>query len=410
MHRWNMRPASGGAADVREEGAHRGKRLRDFPANLGCPWATVKKEGAIGWNRERIGQIDDRLALRNRMRLRKMVCMAVPSVVRPSASQPIGINTSAAVCCRNAMSLKTTDESADWGDWEDFCRVVEAGSFTAASDVSGVPKSSLSLSVARLEARLGIRLMDRTTRRMRMTEAGQTLYGRFAPLMNELRQADHDARSTRHEVAGTLRIAAPYETGWLHLAPALARLLKVHRDLRVEIDDTRKIPDLLEQRYDIAFIKTDARLPDSSLVSKRVVAMERAYFAAPELIAERGLPRQLSDIESWPMTVDPDDGYWDLFEDGHEIGRIAVSPNIRTPNVEIRVRAAADGLGVVRCLPEYVEELVARGQLVRLFPAFLSSPLKVYALTPAHRLVPAKVRALLNAFELVRDHGTDRER
>ncbi|SDD00236.1 transcriptional regulator, LysR family [Cupriavidus sp. YR651] len=299
------------------------------------------------------------------------------------------------------MLHNKADESANWGDWENFCRVVEAGSFTAAGDRAGIPKQSISLSLARLEARLGNRLLDRTTRRVRVTDLGQTLYARIAPLLNELRETDNDAKSTQQEVSGTLRLATPYETGWLHLAPALVKLLKAYPELKVEIDDTREIPDLLEQRYDIAFVKTDAGLPDSSLVSKYVVAMERAFYAAPEMIAKRGLPRQLQDIEAWPMMVDTDDSFWDAFEDGREIARIAVRPSIRTPNVEIRVRAAMEGLGVVRLLPRYVEDHIRRGELVRLFPSVLSSPLKVYALTPARRLVPPKVRALLSAFDVL---------
>lgn len=298
------------------------------------------------------------------------------------------------------MNTRKADESADWGDWENFCRVVEAGSFTAAGDVAGIPKQSISFSIARLEVRLGNRLLDRSTRRVRVTEIGQTFYARIAPLLNDLREADNDAKSTQQQVSGTLRVAAPYETGWLHLAPALVRLLKAHPALKVEVDDTRKIPDLIEQRYDIAFVKTDMRLPDSSLVSKHVVAMERGYYVAPEVIAERGLPRMLEEIAAWPMIVDPDDNYWDLFDGEREIGRIALSPCIRTPNVELRVRAALAGLGVVRMLPSYIKEELRRGELVRLFPHQFSSPLEVYALTPARRLVPPKVRALLDAFEV----------
>ncbi|WP_441649669.1 LysR family transcriptional regulator [Cupriavidus sp. M-11] len=276
---------------------------------------------------------------------------------------------------------------------------MEAGSFTAAGDRAGIPKQSISISLTRLEARLGNRLLDRTTRKVRVTDLGEMLYARIAPLLNELREADNDAKSTQQQVSGTLRLAAPYETGWLHLAPALMKLLKAYPDLKVEIDDTREIPDLLEQRYDIAFVKTDAGLPDSSLVSKRLMAMDRAFYAAPALIAKRGLPRQLQDIESWPMIVDGEDTFWDIFDDGREIGRIPVRPSVRTPNVGIRVRAATEGLGVVRLLSTYVEDHVKREELVRLFPTFLSSPLKVYALTPSRRLVPPKVRALLNAFE-----------
>lgn len=297
------------------------------------------------------------------------------------------------------LNTKKLDEFADWGDWENFCRVVEAGSFTAAGDIAGIPKQSISFSIARLEARLGNRLLDRSTRRVRVTDIGQTFYARIAPLLNDLREADNDAKSTQQQVSGTLRVAAPYETGWLHLAPALVRLLKAHPALKVEVDDTRKIPDLIEQRYDIAFVKTDTRLPDSSMVSKHVVAMERGFYAAPELIAERGLPRTLQEIASWPMIVDPDDSEWELLDGDREVGRISLCPCIRTPNVELRVRAAIAGLGVIRMLPAYIKDDIRRGELIRLFPHQYSSPLEVYALTPARRLVPPKVRALLDAFE-----------
>ncbi|MEC3768797.1 substrate binding domain-containing protein [Cupriavidus sp. SS-3] len=232
---------------------------------------------------------------------------------------------------------------------------------------------------------------------MRVTEAGEEVYARAAPLLAALRDVAADAKSATPEVWGTLRVSAPYESGWLHLSPALARLLKTYPDLRVEIDESRGVPDLIEQGYDVAFVRTTTQLPGSSMVSKRVVAMERAFYASASLCKARGLPQAPQDLEAWPALAEPDDQYWEFCQDGKEVVRISVQPRIRTSNAEIRVRAAIDGLGVARIASSFVEDYVKRGDLVRVLPAFSSSPSKIYALTPARRLMPAKVRALLNA-------------
>ncbi|AJG22436.1 LysR family transcriptional regulator [Cupriavidus basilensis] len=295
------------------------------------------------------------------------------------------------------MAPEEADDACDWRDWDNFCRVVEAGSFTAAGTRAGLPKSSVSASVTRLEQQLGIRLLERTTRRVRVTEAGEALYARAAPLLIALRDVAADAKSATLEVRGTLRVSAPYESGWLHLSPALARLLKAYPDLRVEIDELRGVPDLIEQGYDVAFVRTTTQLPSSSLVSKRVVAMERAFYASVALCSARGLPQAPEELEAWPAIAEPADQYWEICQGGVEVARVPVQPRIRTSNAEMRVRAAVDGLGVARLASSFVEDYVKRGDLVRVLPAFNSSPSRIYALTPARRLMPAKVRALLDA-------------
>jgi DNA-binding transcriptional LysR family regulator len=297
---------------------------------------------------------------------------------------------------RLIMTVQDTD-TTDWRDWENFCRVVDSGSFTAAGARAGLPKSSVSASVTRLEQRLGIRLLERTTRRMRITEAGEALYARAAPLLAALRDVEADAKSVTTEVRGTLRISAPYESAWLHLSPALGKLLRAHPDLSVEIDESRVVPDLIEQGYDVAFARTTSQLPGSSLMSKRVVTMERAFFASASLCRQRGLPKAPQDLEGWPVIAEPAEEYWEFLQGGKEVARVPLLPRIRTANAEIRVRSAIDGLGVARLASSYVDDAVRRGDLVRVLPAFISSPSRIYALTPARRLMPAKVRALLEA-------------
>lgn len=302
------------------------------------------------------------------------------------------------------MAYDASDDAMDWRDWENFCRVVEAGSFTAAATRAGLPKSSVSASVLRLERQLGLRLLERTTRRLRVTEAGEALHARLSPLLAALRDVAADARSATPEVKGVLRVSAPYESGWLHLSPALAKLLRKYPDLRVEVDESRGLPDLVEQGYDVAFVRTSTQLPDSSLVSRRVVAMERGFYASAALCKARRSPVAPEDLTGWPMIAEPHENVWEVCRDGKEVARISVQhARVRTANGEMRVRAAIDGLGVVRCSPGFVEGPLQRGELVRVLPAFTTTPARVFALTPARRLMPAKVRALLDAV------GTDND-
>ncbi|MGH8784086.1 MAG: LysR family transcriptional regulator [Cupriavidus necator] len=290
-------------------------------------------------------------------------------------------------------------KTIEWKDWEIFCRVVEGGGFTQGAELAEVPKSSASAAVARLESQLGIRLFERTTRRVRVTERGQRLYERVAPLFAELHEISAEATSDSAEVSGLLRISTPYEVGSQHLSESLTRVLRAHPGLRVQVDVSWDQPDLIRQGYDLAFVMTDTALHDTSFASKRVVLIERAFYAAPALIKARGLPRTPQDLQGWPTLGNADDRHWEFLRDGVEIARLDVEPRICTHNAELRLKAALDGLGVTRLSPRFVQDAVGQGQLVRVLPGYASSPLKVYVLMPARKLMPASVRLLLDVLE-----------
>ncbi|EYS84962.1 LysR family transcriptional regulator [Cupriavidus sp. SK-4] len=290
-------------------------------------------------------------------------------------------------------------KTIEWKDWEIFCRVVEGGGFTQGAELAEVPKSSASAAVARLESQLGIRLFERTTRRVRVTERGQRLYERVAPLFAELHEISAEATSDSAEVSGLLRISTPYEVGSQHLSESLTRVLRAHPGLRVQVDVSWDQPDLIRHGYDLAFVMTDTALHDTSFASKRVVLVERAFYAAPALIKARGLPRTPQDLQGWPTLGNADDRHWEFLRDGVEIARLDVEPRICTHNAELRLKAALDGLGVTRLSPRFVQDAVGQGQLVRVLPGYASSPLKVYVLMPARKLMPASVRVLLDVLE-----------
>ena len=293
----------------------------------------------------------------------------------------------------------------EWNDWETFCRVVEAGSFTAAAEVLGIPKSTASAAVSRLEATLGVRLMTRTTRQLRLTEAGSHFYDDIAPLFERLREVHADTTAASEAVAGTLRIAAPYEVGAQHLTEPVCRTLEKYPHLQIQVHISWEQPDLLASGYDIVFVMVDQVLPDSSLVARRVVMIPRALYASPTLLAERPPLKTPADLVGWPCLSGPDDASW-AFRPVGPVGdptaepiEIPIQPRLQTLNAEMRARAAVRGLGVARMARSVGDAEVAAGRLVRVLPDFELTALRVYALMPARKLVPRKVRVFLDALE-----------
>ena len=158
----------------------------------------------------------------------------------------------------------------DWRDWELFCEVVEHGGFSAAARVLGHPKSSLSAAVQRLESNLGLRLIERTTRHLRLTDAGETIYQRVKPLFIALHDTHGEALAMSSAIAGTLRIKSPYEFGAHHAGPVACELMCRYPDLVIRIDVEHEIVNPVAENYDIVFAMLEAPLPSTGIVITRV--------------------------------------------------------------------------------------------------------------------------------------------
>ena len=180
----------------------------------------------------------------------------------------------------------------DWRDWELFCEVVQHGGFSAAARVLGHPKSSLSAAVQRLEGQLGLRLIERTTRHLRLTDAGDTIYRRVQPLFIALHETEDEALAMSTAVAGTLRIKSPYEFGAHHAGPVACELMARYPDLTIRIDVEHEIVNPVAENYDIVFAMLEAPLPSAGIVIRRVFTLERGLFAAPSLLRT---PRRTAD-------------------------------------------------------------------------------------------------------------------
>lgn len=288
----------------------------------------------------------------------------------------------------------------NWDDFDAFCQVVDHGGFSAAARALDRPKSSLSASVSRLEAELGTRLLERTTRQLRLTESGESLYRDMAKPFAQLRERALDALAQGESVHGTLRIAAPYEFGAHHLAPVACKVMQEHPQLKVHIDVEHARVALFERNYDLVFSALEHTVAPSSVVTRRVYTLERALFASPELLAGQPPPLHPEELNALPLLAGGEDQGWAFTGADGATAEVEVrNPRLRSGNAEVRLRAAIAGLGVARITATFCAEAVAQGKLVTLLPQWRCEPLRMHALLPGRRLVAAKVRKFLERLE-----------
>jgi DNA-binding transcriptional LysR family regulator len=293
----------------------------------------------------------------------------------------------------------------DWRDWELFCEVVQHGGFSAAARVLGHPKSSLSAAVQRLEGQLGLRLIERTTRHLRLTDAGDTIYRRVQPLFLALHETKTEALAMSTAVAGTLRIKSPYEFGAHHAGPVACELMARYPDLTIRIDVEHEIVNPIAENYDIVFAMLEAPLPSAGIVIRRVFTLERGLFAAPSLLQRFGEPQTLEELARLPLLTGPSDKAWPITPPGGKAEHLSVEKaKLVSSNAHIRLQAALAGHGVLRVTASFTRAAVEAGSLKRLLPDHFCEPLSVHALLPARQFVPAKVRCFLDALE-VHAHG-----
>ena len=288
----------------------------------------------------------------------------------------------------------------NWDDFDAFCQVVDHGGFTAAARALDRPKSSLSASVSRLETELGTRLLERTTRQLRLTDAGESLYRDISKPFAQLRERAVEALAQGTTVQGTLRVAAPYEFGAHHLASVACRVMQEHPQLKVHIDVEHARVALFERHYDLVFSAVEHSFAPSTVVTRRVYSLERGLFAAPDLLHGREPPSHPDDLNGLPLLAGADDQGWSFTGASGESVELDVrNPRMRSGNAEVRLKAAISGLGVARITATFCAHAVAKGLLVPLLPQWQCSPLKIYALLPG-KMVPAKVRLFLDLLEL----------
>ncbi|MCG3190241.1 MAG: HTH-type transcriptional regulator DmlR [Burkholderiaceae bacterium] len=286
----------------------------------------------------------------------------------------------------------------NWDDYDVFCRVIEHGGFSAAARVIDRPRSSVSASVMRLEHELRTRLLERTTRHVRLTEAGAGLYRRIGPLFAQLRDARSEAAALEETVRGTLRMASPYEFGAHHLAPVACDMMARYPELVVQIDVEHAVVNPLERPCDIVFSMVEREALNTGTIARRVFSLQQGLFAAPALLERHPVPERPEALSELPLLATSDETTWGFVGPaGESITLAVVTPKLRSANAEVRLRAALAGLGVLHVTATYCERQVETGTLRTLLPDYACTPRHVYALLPSQRHPPAKVRLFLDA-------------
>jgi DNA-binding transcriptional LysR family regulator len=278
-----------------------------------------------------------------------------------------------------------------------FTKVVGAGSFSAAAREMQVSQALVTKQIQELENWLGARLLNRTTRRLSLTEVGTAFYERAARILEAVEEAKGAAGALQTVPRGRLRINAPISFGVIHLAPAVTEFLQRFPDVSVELLMNDRLVDLLEGEFDVGV--RIGRLRDSSLIARKIAPIRLAVCAAPDYLARRGVPRAPEDLakhDCLEYTYFESRGEWRLLNpEGDEIV-VPVSGRYLANNADVlRITAIAGG-GVILCPTFIVGEDLRSGRLVRLLPDYPPPEQALHALYPPGRHLSAKVRSFVD--------------
>ena len=277
-----------------------------------------------------------------------------------------------------------------------FVAVVDAGSFVAAADNLAISKAAASRYVSDLEQRLGARLLHRTTRMLSLTQEGELFLARCREILSRLEESEAEISTHSDTVHGLLRVSMPVSFGIRHLAPLWGDFLYAHPRLSLDISLSDRVVDLVEEGFDMAV--RIGRLPDSTLVSRKLASTRLMLCASPDYLDSHGWPAHPSDLVrhtvlSYSLLSTGD--VWH-FTGSQGAVSVRVNPRLRSNNGDTCVAAAIAGQGVILQPSFLVAHALASGQIVQIMPAFKSVELDIEAVYPTRRFLPAKVRALLN--------------
>lgn len=279
---------------------------------------------------------------------------------------------------------------------EAFVAVVDGGSFVNAAEALHLSKAAVSRAVLELEARLGARLLQRTTRRLSLTEAGREYYARCRQILAEMEEADGAVGAVTGQAVGTLRINAPVSFGILHLAPLWSVLMARHPGLELDVTLSDRRVDLVDEGYDMAVRITQPA--DSSLVYRKLATTRLVVCAAPAYLARRGSPASVQEIARHEVIAYSYRAGGDVWRFDTPCGpeEVVTRARMRTNNGDTCRAAALGGQGIVLQPSFLVEEDLAAGRLVEILPECRMAPIGIYAVYPSRRHLSMKVRVAVD--------------
>jgi len=274
-----------------------------------------------------------------------------------------------------------------------FAQVVETGSFAKAADRLGLSTSAASRYVAELESHLQTRLLNRTTRRVSLTESGRAFYERAVQLLADLAEAEEEASSAAVVPRGTIRLTTSVNFGVRHVAPAIADFLAEHREVRFDVSLSDRVVDLVEEGFDLA-IRVGPPGPEN-LVARKLGETRLVPCASPDYLAKHGAPKAPEDLarhDCFTYEYVSPRHVWRFRDRSGAERSVRVSGSLHSNNGDLLSEVAARGAGIVFEPAFIVGPDVRAGRLVPLLQDFEPLPLPIYAVYPSRKHLSAKVR------------------
>jgi len=281
-----------------------------------------------------------------------------------------------------------------------FCKVVEVGSFAGAADTMNLSTSAVSRQVAQLEALLDARLLNRTTRRISLTENGRAYYERCLQLLADLAETEEMIGTHTTNPRGTLRLTAPISFGASHLAPALGEYAASYPDMKFDIVLADRAIDLIEEGIDLAI--RIGTLGTQNLVARRIGSARSLVCASPEYLAKRGTPKIPEDLaahDCLTYAYTTDTYVWGFERENEVLRKIRINGAIHANNGTVLAEMAAAGLGITRAPDFILAPLVAAGRLTPILEDWPAPTLPISAVYPSRKHLSAKVRSFVTFME-----------
>jgi len=278
-----------------------------------------------------------------------------------------------------------------------FVTVVEQGSFAAAAEHLGLSRTATSKHVQDLEARLGVALLNRTTRSVSLTQTGAAYFERARRVLDEIELADSEASLQTRTPRGRLRVSVPVSFGFRHLAPRLKGFMDRYPDVYLDLIVSDRQVNLVEEGFDLAI--RIGELADSSLVARRIAASRLILCAAPEYLQEHGWPAEPSDLSAHVCLGYP---YWSGYQnwvftdrDG-SAHKVPVKNQLWSNNGDLLLATAVSGCGIIRQPDFIVHEALARGELIEILPDLAKPEIGIHAVYPPAAVIPLRLRVFID--------------
>jgi DNA-binding transcriptional LysR family regulator len=286
-------------------------------------------------------------------------------------------------------------------------RVVEKGSFSAASRDLRIPLATVSRKVGELEAHLGSKLLTRSTRKLALTDAGAVYLASVKRILEEVDEAEQLAAGEFHMPRGELILTAPVLFGRLHILPVVTDFLAAYPEIDVRLTLSDRNLHLIDDHIDMAV--RIGRLPDTSLVATRIGAVRSIVCASPDLLARYGTPRSPTDLARWPCVnfdfFSPAPAWPFRQRDTEATFDMPIHPRLSVSTAEAAVTAATEGVGATRVLHYQCAEALERGSLKIVLADFELDPLPIHLLHAGRAALPSKTRVFLDFATVRLRHG-----